>query len=122
MAVPNYTYLKLKIPRSHGVIAVNSDLHHVHACEEENCDAWATVVEVVPESSMRKQSSKTFKPTEDTKAVQIDTKDASKTVQISYGLFGEQELVLVDFLLRNWDIFAWKAFRHARNLERSHRA
>jgi hypothetical protein len=52
----------------------------------------------------------------------MDAKDASKTVQISYGPFGEQELMLVDFLLRNWDIFAWKAFRHARNLERSHRA
>jgi hypothetical protein len=69
MAIPNYTYLKLKIPRSHGVVAVNSDLHHVHAYEEENCDARATVVEVVLESSVRKQSSGTFKPTEDTKAV-----------------------------------------------------
>jgi hypothetical protein len=62
MAIPNYTYLKLKIPRSHGVVAVNSDLHHVHAYEEENCDAQATVVEVVPESSVRKQSSGTFNP------------------------------------------------------------
>lgn len=66
------------------------------------------MVEVVPESSMRKQSSGTFKPTEDTKAMQINPKDSSKIVQISCGLSSEQELMLVDFLLRNRDIFAWK--------------
>lgn len=38
MAVLNYTYLKLKIPGSHGVIAVNGDIHQAHACEEENCN------------------------------------------------------------------------------------
>ena len=38
MAILNYTYLKLKIPGSHGVIAVNGDLHQAHAYEEENCN------------------------------------------------------------------------------------
>ena len=40
--------------------------------------------------------------------VQIDPKDASKTAQISCRLSGEQELAFIHFLLRNWDIFAWK--------------
>lgn len=38
MAVPNYTYLKLKIPRPHGIIAMNGDLHQAYSREEENCD------------------------------------------------------------------------------------
>jgi hypothetical protein len=44
------------------------------------------MTEVAPESSIRKQSTGAFKPTEDTKAVQIDPKDTSKTVRIGCGL------------------------------------
>lgn len=44
------------------------------------------MAEIAPESSSRKQSFGTFKPTEDTKAVQIDPEDASKIARIGYGL------------------------------------
>ena len=36
MAVPNYAYLKLKLPDPQGVIMVSADLHQAHSCEEEN--------------------------------------------------------------------------------------
>ena len=49
-----------------------------------------------------------FMPTEDTKAVQVDPKDTSKTVQIGCGLSDWQEHELTNFLIRNRDIFAWK--------------
>ena len=51
-----------------------------------------------------------FKPTEDTKVVQVNPKDTSKTVWIGCGLSGQQEHELTDFLHQNWDIFAWKPF------------
>ena len=49
-----------------------------------------------------------FKPTEDTKAVQVDPEDTSKTVRIGCVLSDQQEHELTDFLLQNRDIFAWK--------------
>jgi hypothetical protein len=65
MVIPNYTDLK----------------HQAHSYEEKNLSIiaaasralelrtiWATVTEVAPKSSMRKQSMGAFKPTEDTKA------------------------------------------------------
>jgi hypothetical protein len=73
--------------------------NHAYSYEKENLNIavavsraselrtiQATIAEIAPESSMRKQSSGTFQPTEDTKVVQINLDDASKTVQIGYGL------------------------------------
>jgi hypothetical protein len=36
MAIPNYTYLKLKMPGPHGVISIDGDLQQAHLCEWEN--------------------------------------------------------------------------------------
>ena len=38
MAVPNYTYLKLKMPGPHGVITIGGDLQQAHLYEWENYD------------------------------------------------------------------------------------
>ncbi|XP_066316198.1 uncharacterized protein [Miscanthus floridulus] len=38
MTVPNYTYLKLKMPGPHGVITIGGDLQQAHLCERENYD------------------------------------------------------------------------------------
>jgi hypothetical protein len=89
-------------------------MHQAYSCEEENLniamamnrasELWAirvTVAKVAPESSTRKQSFGTFKPTNDTKVVQIDPDDAGKTIWISYGMSNEQELMFIDFLLWN---------------------
>jgi hypothetical protein len=38
MAIPNYTYLKLKMPGPHGVITIGGDLQQAHFYEWENYD------------------------------------------------------------------------------------
>ena len=38
MAVPNYTYLKLKIPEPWGIITVDGGVHQAHLYKRENCD------------------------------------------------------------------------------------
>ena len=75
MATPNYAYLKLKLPSPHGVITVGGDLHQAHSYKEENLNIIAAVVqaselrsilatmtEVMPESSTRKQSTGPLSP------------------------------------------------------------
>ena len=44
MAVPNYAYLKLKLPSPQGVIMVGSNLHQAHSYEEENLNIIAAAV------------------------------------------------------------------------------
>ena len=43
MAIPNYTYLKLKMPGPHGIITIGGDLQQAYLCEWENYNI-ATVV------------------------------------------------------------------------------
>jgi hypothetical protein len=43
MAIPNYTYLKLKMPRPHGIITFGGDLQQAHLCEWESYDIAITV-------------------------------------------------------------------------------
>jgi hypothetical protein len=52
-------------------------------------------------------SSNAFKAAEDAKAMQIDTEDTAKTIQIRAGLNPKYESELVNFLRRNKDIFVW---------------
>jgi hypothetical protein len=94
MAVPNYTYLKLKMPGPGGVITVGSKASRAHECDKENCELAERavakaelrsiardLVETAPDS--RKPSiAGSFKPTEDSKTVQVDPQDPSKTVRI----------------------------------------
>jgi hypothetical protein len=42
MAIPNYTYLKLKMPSPRGVITIGGDLQQAHLCERENYDIATT--------------------------------------------------------------------------------
>ncbi|XP_066358054.1 uncharacterized protein [Miscanthus floridulus] len=44
MAVPNYTYLKLKIPGPSGVITVDTSFQHAYECEVECCGHAAAIV------------------------------------------------------------------------------
>ena len=41
MAIPNYAYLKLKLPGPWGTIMVSGDLHQAHSYEEENLSITA---------------------------------------------------------------------------------
>ena len=44
MAVPNYTYLKLKMPGPHGVITIGTSFQRAYECEVECCGHATTVV------------------------------------------------------------------------------
>ena len=94
MAIPNYTYLKLKMLGPNGIITVSSAFSHAFMCDREHFELATTVVNsselprlresstpVVPDYN-KPTSSTAFRPLEETKAVGIDPTDPTKTVQI----------------------------------------
>ena len=44
MAIPNYTYLKLKMPGPNGVITVSSAFSHAFACDHEHYELTIAVI------------------------------------------------------------------------------
>ena len=44
MAVPNYTYQKLKMPGPCGVITIGTSFKHTYECEVECCEHAAAIV------------------------------------------------------------------------------
>ncbi|XP_066320507.1 uncharacterized protein [Miscanthus floridulus] len=82
MAVPNYTYLKLKMPSPSGVIVVGTSFQRAYECEVECCDHTAMIVasgepadikkEVTEEAPDPKKSTGSFEPVEGSKKVMID--------------------------------------------------
>jgi hypothetical protein len=67
MAIPNYTYLKLKMPGPKGTITVGSTYRHAYECDVE-CMEYAEVI---------------AEPAEAVKSVSLDpSNDASKKVRI----------------------------------------
>ena len=84
MAIPNYTYLKLKMPGPNGVITVSSAFSHAFACDHEHYELATTVINsselpqlgesstlAVPNCN-KPTSSMAFYPLEETKTVGID--------------------------------------------------
>jgi hypothetical protein len=93
MAVPNYTYLKLKMPGPNGVITVGSTYQHAYECDME-CVEYAEALaesealiadleclsKEVPDA---KRHASNFEPAEAAKSVSLDpSNDACKQVQI----------------------------------------
>jgi hypothetical protein len=93
MAVPNYTYLKLKMPGPNGVITVGSMYRHAYECDVE-CVEYAEALaesealiadleclsKEVPDA---KRHAGNFEPAEAAKSVPLDpSNDACKQVQI----------------------------------------
>ncbi|XP_066358289.1 uncharacterized protein [Miscanthus floridulus] len=82
MAVPNYTYLKLKMLGPSGVITVGTSFQHAYECEVECCDHAMIIVasgelttirkEVTKEAPDPKRSTGSFEPTKGSKKVLID--------------------------------------------------
>ena len=82
MAIPNYTYLKLKMLGPRGVITIGTSFQHAYECEVECCEHAMAIVaskelaatrkEVVEESLDPKRSTGSFEPVEGTKEVLID--------------------------------------------------
>jgi len=94
MAIPNYTYLKLKMSGPNGVITVSSVFSHALACNREHCELTTAVVNSselpqLGESSApvvldynKPTSSMAFHPLKEAKAVGIDPADPTKTVWV----------------------------------------
>jgi hypothetical protein len=93
MAVPNYTYLKLKMPGPNGVITVRSTYRHAYECDVE-CVEYAEALaesealiadleclsKEVPDA---KRHAGNFEPAEAVKSVPLDpSNDADKQVRI----------------------------------------
>ena len=94
MAVPNYTYLKLKLPGPNGVITVSGSFEQAYMSSRENYDLAtttanlaelgqlrATTAECCPDPG-RPSQAPAFVSTDETKSVAVDDADPTKTVRI----------------------------------------
>ena len=94
MAVPNYTYLKLKMIGLNDVITVGSTFSHTYTCDRKHYELATTVINLaelprlgqsstpaVPDYN-KPTSSTAFHPLEETKVVGIGPTDLTKTVWI----------------------------------------
>jgi len=100
MAIPNYTYLKLKMPGPRGVITIGTSFQRAYECEVECCDHASTVVaskelitlreEVAEKTPDAKTTTRSFKPVEGTKEVLVDPSSSeAKRVRIGTMLSSE---------------------------------
>ncbi|XP_066395887.1 uncharacterized protein [Miscanthus floridulus] len=82
MAIPNYTYLKLKMLGLGGVITIGTSFQHAYECEIDYYDHSAAIIatgelaairkEVTEEAPDPKKSTGSFEPAEGSKEVLID--------------------------------------------------
>ena len=100
MAVPNYTYLKLKMPAPHGVITIGTSFQRAYECEVECCGHATAIIasgelatlkeEVAEEAPDAKKSTGSFESTEGSKDVLIDPSSSEgKTICIGTMLSSE---------------------------------
>jgi hypothetical protein len=86
MVVPNYTYLKLKMPGPNGTITVGSTYRHAYKCDVE-CVEYAEAIAdldcLSKEAPDAKRHASNFEPAEAVKSVSLDpSSDAGKKVRI----------------------------------------
>jgi hypothetical protein len=97
MAVPNYTYLKLKMPGPNGIITVGSTYRHAYECDVECVEYAEALAEsealiadlerLSKEALDAKRHAGNFEPVEAVKSVSLDpSNDASKKVRIGFEL------------------------------------
>jgi hypothetical protein len=93
MVVPNYTYLKLKMPGPNGIITVGSTYRHAYECDVECVEYAEALIEsealivdlehLSKEAPDAKRHADNFEPVEAVKSVSLDpSNDASKKVWI----------------------------------------
>jgi hypothetical protein len=94
MVVPNYTYLKLKMPGPNGVITIGSTYRHAYECDVECVEYAEAIAEsealiadlecLSKEAPDAKRHAGNFEPAEAVKSVPLDpNNDADKKVRIS---------------------------------------
>ena len=94
MAIPNYTYLKLKMSGPHKVITVGTSFQQAYECEVECCGHATTIIasrelialkeEVTKEAPDAKKSTGLFESTEGSKGILIDP-SSSKCKMVCIG-------------------------------------
>ncbi|XP_066347530.1 uncharacterized protein [Miscanthus floridulus] len=100
IAVPNYTYLKLKMPGPHGVVTVSTSFCRAYECEVKCCRHAIVVIaskelatlreEVIEEVPNAKRSSRSFESMEGSKEVLMDPSSSEgKKVHIGTALSSE---------------------------------
>ena len=100
MAIPNYTYLKLKMLGPHGVITIGTSFQWAYKCEVECCGHATAIVafgelatlkeEITKEAPDVKKATRSFKSAEGSKEVLIDPSSSEgKTVCIGTMLSSE---------------------------------
>ena len=100
MAIPNYTYLKLKMLAPGGVITVGTSFQRAYECEVECCDHATAIIaskelaairkEVTEETPDHQRLPRSFKPVEGAREVLIDPSGSkSKVVRIGTVLSSE---------------------------------
>jgi hypothetical protein len=93
MVVPNYTYLKLKIPGPKGIITVGSTYRHAYECDVECVEYAEAIAEskaliddlecLSKEATDAKRHASNFEPAEAVKTIALDpSNDACKQVRI----------------------------------------
>jgi hypothetical protein len=98
MAVPNYTYLKLKMPGPKGTITVGPTYRHTYECDVECVEYVEAITEsealiadldcLSKEAPDAKRRAGNFEPAEAVKSVSLDpSNDASKKVRIGSELY-----------------------------------
>jgi hypothetical protein len=119
MALPNCTYLKMKMPGPKGVNTVGSSIEHGFHCDVECVEhAEALVLDEALMANLEKlvnedldSTSKhagSFEAAEQTKEVSLNpAAPEGKVLRVSSTLDPKYEVVLVNFLRANADIFAW---------------
>jgi hypothetical protein len=96
MAIPNYTYLKLKMPGPRGVITIDSSYEHAYNCDIE-CVEHGEAIEtaklalilegLAAEAPEPKRHAGSFEPAEDTKKIPLDPSSSDeKALTISASL------------------------------------
>jgi hypothetical protein len=90
MAIPNYTYLKIKMSDPHEVITVGTSFQHAYECDVECCElAAATITSeeltvireaVIEDAPNSKRQARAFEPTKGTKEVPVDPNDSNGKV------------------------------------------
>jgi hypothetical protein len=97
MAVPNYTYLKLKMSGPNGVITIGPSYEHAYECDVECVEHGEVILEsatlavnldgLAKEIPDPKRHASNFEPAEDIKLVPLDPTDPNgKALNISAGL------------------------------------
>jgi hypothetical protein len=97
MVVPNYTYLKLKMPGPNGVITVEPSYEHTYECDVECVEHGEAIFEsatlvvdldgLANEIPDPKRHTGNFEPAEDVKLVPLDPTDPKgKTMSINASL------------------------------------